>query len=72
MDSKYNIFVYQIIQLVIIVAFGMFGVITYIRTNPGQAFACLLMGYFASFIYTVVCLSLPSDNKFIGWMFKEW
>lgn len=72
LTRNYPIYAYQIVQAFILLAFWVFGIAKYINTEPQRTLAIVALGFVASFIYTVVCISISPDNKLLGWMLKEW
>lgn len=72
MKTKHNVYTYQIIKAVIIIAFGLSGIAFYLNPDPMRAFFWLLTGYAGAFIFNYLCCSVPNGSSLNKWLFKEW
>ena len=69
---KHNIYTFQFVQGLIVLAFGLFGIERYINTDPIASFLVLIVGIAMSFVIIDRLADIPSNNIVSKWLFKEW
>ena len=69
---KHNVYTFQFVQTIIILAFAFFGIKKYVNTDPMAVFWLLVIGIASAFAVTEAFSRLPSSNVVYKIMFKEW
>jgi hypothetical protein len=69
--NHHSIYVYQIIQSVIVLAFGIYGIVSYLASDPIHTVFILITGYLASFLFMFACSSLSTGTPIHDLVFKE-
>jgi F0F1-type ATP synthase assembly protein I len=71
MKTKHSVYVYQIIQSIIVLVFGIIGIALYLKTDPVSLIVWLIVGYILSIVFVIECLRLNTDHPVYPIVFKE-
>ena len=67
-SSIVKLYIYQLIQSVIIIVFALYGIFTSGGHNPGWMIFWLALGYISSVVFLVI----SATTYLMGWVFNEW
>ena len=69
---KHNIYTFQFVQGLIILAIGLWGIRTFIQVDPVMSLAVLVIGIVVSLVFIEVISMIPSTNFVSKILFREW